>query len=318
MEKRKYGILIVGAGKVGVAVGSLLLKKGHRVVAAVTQSRASLDRAASYLPDARLLLAGDDELIKSAAEDADIILITTKDENIAQACASLAASGAIAPSHSVFHMSGASSLKTLAPAMAAGACVASIHPIQSFATIELAIEKLPGSYFGVTADGESLGCAPGTGSAFVAEPLEGARGIAYALVSELSGKPIDVADENKVLYHAAACIASNYLVSLLNLAEQVYMAAGFGRDVAVEAMMPLVKGTVTNIESVGTVGALTGPIARGDAEVVRGHIESLEGLGAEVVRLYKALGMRTVDVALQKGTIGETSATELSAALQDD
>jgi len=294
MQDDKYRILIVGAGKVGTAVGSLLYKKGHRLVAAVATGESSLNKAAPFLPGAQLLKDG-----AGAASEADVILITTKDGQIKLACDYLAERNAIKPSHTVIHMSGAASLELLSSARAAGAKIASLHPIQSFANIELAIERLPGSYFGLTAEGA-------------------ARDVALEIARDLDGKVVEIADDDKPLYHAAACVASNYLVTLLHLAEEIYGAAGFKGDIAVEAMMPLVKGTLSNIESVGTIAALTGPIARGDVKIIEQHLERLSGMGQDTVNIYKALGIRTVDVAVKNGTLSAETLDKLYAILKSD
>lgn len=293
MENRRFNISIIGAGKVGVAVGNLLAGKGHRIVAATATTRASLDKAAPFLPGAHLLQDN-----AEAAALADVILITAKDEQIRTACDDLVAGGAIKPTHTLIHMSGAASLEVLSSAKDAGAKIASLHPIQSLASIEMAIERLPGSYFGITADGS-------------------AREVALQIAHDLDGRPIEIADENKVLYHAAACIASNYLVTLLNLAEEVYAAAGLDRGTALEAMMQLVGGTTSNIRSVGTTAALTGPIARGDAKIVKQHLEALGKMDEDVLDIYKTLGLRTIDIAVEKGALIKNDADRLTAILKD-
>lgn len=299
MKNDMHRIAIIGAGKVGTAVGNILAGQGHRLVAATAATKASLKKASPFLPGARLTLDS-----AQAIAEADVVLITTKDEQIKAVCDGLAAQSAFNQSHTVIHMSGAGSLNLLDSAKVAGAKIASIHPIQSFASVELAIEKLPGSYFGVTAEGE-------------------AKDTALSIVRDLDGKPVEISDENKSLYHAAACITSNYLVTLLHLAKKVYAASGLDEEAALEAMMPLIKGTVANIESVGTVAALTGPIARGDVKVIEQHLASLARLSgdandtdATIVDVYKALGLQTVDVALQKGTLSVEAAKRLSAALK--
>lgn len=293
MENRKFNISIIGAGKVGVAVGNLLARKGHRIVTATAKTRASLDMAAPFLPHTYMLQDN-----AEAVSAADVILITTKDEQIRTVCDDLVARDAIKPAHTLIHMSGGASLEVLSSAKTTGAKVASLHPIQSFASIELAIERLPGSYFGITANGP-------------------AKEIALQITHDLDGKPIEVADENKVLYHTAACIASNYLVTLLNLAEKVYAAAGLDKNAALEAMMRLVGGTMSNIRNVGTTAALTGPIARGDAKIIKQHLESLGKLGEDIVDIYKMLGIRTIDIAIEKGTLTKGDADRLTAILKD-
>ncbi|HZD59890.1 MAG TPA: Rossmann-like and DUF2520 domain-containing protein, partial [Anaerolineae bacterium] len=262
------------------------------LVAAVATSRASLDTAGLFLPGVRLLQDG-----AEAAKEADVILITTKDGQIKAACDDLVGHGAVMPSHTVMHMSGAASLDLLASAKAVGAKVACLHPIQSFASIELAIERLPGSYFGLTDDGA-------------------ARAVALQIAHDLDGTVVEIADKDKPLYHAAACVASNYLVTLLTIAEEMYRAAGFEKDAALEAMIPLVKGTLANIGSAGTVAALTGPISRGDVATIEQHLRSLSGLSADTVAAYRAMGLRTIDIAVKSGTLHSEAADKLSAVLK--
>jgi len=289
----KYSIVIIGAGKVGTALGALLIKKGHRVDAAVARNAATLEKAAPLLPGARLLTGGVREL-----GQADVIFITTNDGEIRKACDDLAKRGTLLPKHTVIHTSGAGPLELLSSARSAGAQVASLHPIQSFASVELALKQLPGSYFGLTAEGP-------------------ARDVALRIVDDLGGIAVDVADKDKALYHAAACVASNYLVALLQLAQQLYKAAGFSGDAALKAMMPLVKGTLSNIEGVGTVAALTGPIARGDVTIIKQHLNALNKLSPDMAELYKALGLRTAGIAAQKGTLKPEKAKEVIALLKD-
>ncbi len=293
MEDKKYKIAVIGAGKVGVALGHLLAKKGHTVAAAAARSDASLEKAAPYLPGARLT-----KDVAEATAGTDIVLITTRDSEIKPTCDALAAKGAISPSQTVIHMCGAGSLDILSSARDAGAGVAAIHPIQSLASVELAIEKLPGSYFGVTAEGT-------------------AKEIAISLVQDLGGKAVDIDDKNKALYHAAACIASNYLVTLLYAAAEVYKASGMDEASALKAMLSLVKVTVSNVGDVGAVAALTGPISRGDAKVIKQHLESLKILDSGIIDIYKLLGHLTVEVALKKGTLSQEDADEIATILND-
>lgn len=293
MEDKKYKIAIIGAGKVGTALGYLLAKKGHVIVSAVARSNASLEKAAPYLPGT--LLTKD---APKAVVSADIILITTRDSEIKPICDVLATKGAISSSQVVVHMCGAGSLELLSSARDAGANVAVIHPIQSLANVELAIERIPGSYFGITAEGK-------------------AKEIALSLVRDLEGKAVDIADKDKSLYHAAACIASNYLVTLLYTATEVYKASGMDEAAALKAMLSLANITVSNIKEVGTIAALTGPISRGDAKVIKQHLESLKNLGSGIIDIYKALGRLTIEVALKKGTLSQEDAAEIAALLND-
>jgi predicted short-subunit dehydrogenase-like oxidoreductase (DUF2520 family) len=300
-RKQKTSIIIIGAGKVGIALGSLLQKKDYEITGAVSRSSKSLKDIARYLPGVQSLSIDDNESIKTTASSSDIILITTQDQEIQRACKQLADISAISKSHTVIHTSGAVGLSALDAASNAGASVASIHPIQSFANIDLAIEKIAKSFFGITLDNASR---------------EKTLPIVLEIIDDLYGTAIEVKDENKAIYHAASCVASNYLVSLLDLACNLYEKAGIPKETSINAMMPLVEGTLSNIKELGTVNALTGPIARGDVSTLARHIEELEGLDdPESLVAYQILGRLTTDIAIRKGSIDKETAAKILSLL---
>ncbi|MGB9826630.1 MAG: DUF2520 domain-containing protein, partial [Desulfofundulus sp.] len=117
--------------------------------------------------------------------------------------------------------------------------------------------------------------------------------------------------EDKPLYHAAACIASNYLVSLMHLATNLYGRFGLSQKQAFEALYPLVRGTINNIRRVGPVEALTGPVARGDVPTIAGHLPALDRVGSLESRLYRLVGLYTIQVAREKGSIDAGQARKL-------
>jgi predicted short-subunit dehydrogenase-like oxidoreductase (DUF2520 family) len=191
-------------------------------------------------------------------------------------------------------MSGAGGLDLLDPARSAGAFRASIHPMQSFADSAMALENLPGSVFGITVD------LP-------------AREWAVRIVESLGGIPFFVAEENKALYHAAACMASNYLTTLIHEVGTVYEAIGMSREESLRAFWPLVRGTLRNIETLGTVRALTGPVARGDAGTIEKHLRAFREKLPQLLEAYCTLGMRTVQLARGKGTLTPEEAGQLQS-----
>ncbi|HOW57188.1 MAG TPA: NAD-binding protein [Smithellaceae bacterium] len=136
---------IIGAGIVGTALGFLLRRVGHEITAIADKSAAHLKRALAYTGGESFLLP------QKAIKKADCILITTSDDAIAGVCRKIAAGNNLTEKI-VFHVSGAGSLDLLEPARQAGAHIASIHPIQSFSSIDNAIQNIPGSVFGITAD----------------------------------------------------------------------------------------------------------------------------------------------------------------------
>lgn len=286
-------IAVIGAGKVGTAVGYLLRSAGYRIVAVADRDPAAAEKSLPYTGGAAFTLPAE------AARLANIILLTPPDDEIAGLCTLLSEGGAISKGDKVVHMSGAGGLDLLESARRAGALVASIHPIQSFADVEGAIENLPGSTFGVTAQPELAAWSE-------------------ALVRILGGIPFSVSEADKPLYHAAACMASNYFTTLMHTVETIYASFGLTREDARQAFWPLVRGTVKNIERQGTIQALTGPIARGDAGTIHRHLRALQEKLPQFLPLYQELGVLTVDVGLKKRTLSPERAEAIKRLLEGE
>jgi len=271
-------IAIVGGGKVGTALGYLLSRKGFMITAVACRSGESAQAAQAYTGG----LATTD--VVEAARSASIVFISTKDDQIEEVCCRIAQGGGFRSDGFVFHFSGALSLDCLNPAKESGAATGSIHPLQSFADVEDAIEHLPGSFFGVTAPKTVLD-------------------LAREVVDALGGRFLLIKEKDKPLYHAAACVVSNYLVALLHLGEEIMSAAGISEQQAREAFWPLVAGTLENIRSKGTVRALTGPISRGDMGTLKMHLVELHAVLPRQSGVYNELGRYTAEIALKKGGI---------------
>ena len=282
-DSRKDTVSIIGMGKVGPALGFLLRNAGYRIVSVADSSPTALQQGIAYTGGRPYRRASD------AASLAECIFITTGDDDIAAACEEIALNGGIKSGTKVVHTSGAGDLDLLSSARLAGARLASIHPLQSFADIDGAIRNIPGSTFGITAD-------------------EDLKDWSLGLVKDLGGTPFFVPETSKPLYHAAACMASNYLVTLLYIVEEIYQTLGLNRQEALHAFWPLVRGTLSNVESRGTIQALTGPVARGDLGTIGKHIDSLKEHMPHLIDLYCHMGIQTVKIALQKETLSEDRA----------
>jgi len=278
---------IVGAGKVGTALARLLARAGYEFVGAASRSLESARAACEF--------AGAGKASSDAAglvRGAELVFVTTPDDVIRSVCDELARAGAFRPGSVIAHCSGALPSSVLERARAAGAHVGSLHPLQSFATVEQAVAILPGSYC----------CIEG-------EPQ--AVDVLRQVADSLQMHVMTIPTEMKALYHAAGCMASNYFVALENAVLEMNEAAGIAREEALRAILPLLKGTVANMEQVGIPRCLTGPIARGDVETVRRHLDAIEGAAPELLPLYRVLGRETVKVALSKGTLRREDATRL-------
>lgn len=276
---------IIGAGVVGTAVGVVLHSKGFEVTGVY-----------DIRPESTMALV---ERIgctafstpQEVSRSADILFITTSDSRIQSVADELAEQESFFPGQVVVHMSGAHSSEILDRAKEFGARVLSVHPLQSFASFDRALHNLPGSIFSIEGDEE-------------------ARESAIAIVENLGGEYFFIEREAKPLYHAGACVVSNYLATIVDLGVKFLEAAGISRPAATRALLPLIFGTVNNIQSIGVPQALTGPIARGDLSTVVKHLERIEEKVPELLRLYSCLGYDTASVARAKGTIDEAREQE--------
>ena len=290
-EMKKDTIAILGLGKVGTAVGFLLQKVGYKIVAVASRSISSIDQGITYTGGIPYTNFSD------AARQAECILITTSDDAIESVWENISTTGSIKAGNKVIHMSGAGGLDLLEKAHNEGSHIASIHPLQSFADVEGAIKNIPGSTFGITSDDEI-------------------KEWSVQIVRDLGGIPFFVSDLDKPLYHAAACFASNYLTTLMHVVEDIYQSLGLNRDDSIRAFWPLVMGTIKNIETSGTVQALTGPISRGDIGTIKKHILSLRNKKPIFLEIYKALGILTTDLGLEKKTLSQNHAELIKELLE--
>lgn len=269
-------IALVGAGRVGTALGVLLSRAGHRIVGAAGRE-GSRARVGAFLPDVPFLPATE------AARAAQAVILGVPDDAIVSVCDELAAADAFHHGQAVVHLSGAAPLLALGPARAAGGMVLAMHPLQTFPDVEAGIERLPGSAVAVTAWGED---------AFV---------VGERLAGDAGGRPFRVAEERKALYHAAAVFCSNYLVAVEGLAERLFRAAGV--EEPLEKFGPLARATLDNVLREGPAGALTGPVVRGDAGTLRRNLEALSAHAPQAVASYVALARVTLDLAERSGRL---------------
>ncbi|MGZ3647563.1 MAG: Rossmann-like and DUF2520 domain-containing protein [Syntrophales bacterium] len=290
-EIRGDAVAILGLGKVGTAVGFLLRRAGYRIVAVASRSKASLTQGIVYTGGKPYLN------FSKAALAANCVIIATSDDAIAHVCEQISSEGGIKPDDKVIHMSGAGGLDLLESAQVAGAHVACIHPLQSFPDVDSAVRNIPGSTFGITSTDEI-------------------KEWSVQVVRDLGGVPFFISDADKPLYHAAACIASNYLTTLIHMVEEIYQSIGMSREDAMRAIWPLVMGTIANIETKGTVQALTGPVARGDAGTVKKHTDAVRQKLPALLQAYRALGILTADLGLKKKTLSPRTARLIKKILK--
>ena len=280
----------IGAGTVGTALAISLSRQGYQVIVVHDLKSAAAQRLAEAVKGCRIL-----EKAQDVADTAEFVFITTADDFIPQ----VAAEVGWHTGQTVAHCSGAASTEALAPAREQGARVGCIHPLQTFASVAQAVENLPGSTFAIEAE-------------------EPALSILKEMATALQGNWLELKAEDKALYHASACIACNYFYTLVQIAAELWQNFGVSAAEATRAMMPLLRGSLNNLDNVGLPQALTGPIARGDLVTIRKHLAAFEEKAPAVLSLYKELGNRTIPIGLAKGTLFESRAEELRALFQEN
>jgi predicted short-subunit dehydrogenase-like oxidoreductase (DUF2520 family) len=260
-SRSQRALALIGPGRAGTTLAAALVARGWRVVAVAGRATdAPSTRAAAARFDAPAVD------VAEAGRAADLVIVATPDALIAETAGALAPGvrgGAL-----VLHLSGACTLGELDKLRLArpDVAVGSLHPLQSFPSAEVGVARIPGSW-----------CA-----------VDGPDDVA-ALAVSLGMRPFRIADDDRVRYHAAATIASNHLVALLGQSDRIARAAG----VPPEALLPLVRATLENVEALGAADALTGPVARGDADTIARHLDALpveergayRALAAEALRL---------------------------------
>lgn len=282
---------IIGAGNVGITLGVSLKAKGYKLAGILSRTRKSAQRGAEITGT-----KGYTEIFPLLNE-ANVIFITTPDRVIAEVCQDVADSGGFKEGDIVIHTSGSHSSEILSPARDRGAAVLSVHPLQTIPSPEAGIRNLPGSFFAVEGDKKGL--------PFVRK-----------MIADFNGQLVEIPTEMKPLYHASACVVSNYFVGIVRLGLSMMENIGVDKDKALLALLPLIQGTMQNIEKVGVPEGLTGPIARGDYSTISDHLEVMKKVMPEIVPLYTELGKFTVKVALEKGTINQELADELYKVLE--
>ncbi|MBE3589711.1 MAG: DUF2520 domain-containing protein [Firmicutes bacterium] len=284
-ETASLRVGLAGAGRVAHALAPHLAAAGHRIVAVVSRHEERAAELARRLPGEALAagLPADPPVAPVDLPLVDWWFLAVRDEAIAAVDARLDAAGAYAGARLVTHTSGAWSAGVLRRARARGLAVASVHPLFSIA-----------------------GPAPSSlrGLRFTVEGDEAAAAVIERWLAAAGALARRIRSEDKSLYHAAACIAANYVVALLDAAERLFVRAGLPAEEARAAAAGLARSALENTESLGPVRALTGPIARGDAATVGAHLAALAGAAPDLREIYAALARYTLDLARRQAASG--------------
>ena len=278
-------VALFGAGRVATAVCTLLQRRGHDIVAVASPHERSAAAAASRL--------GAPVVAPSELEGSDVILIGAPDTAVADAVTRLgrAVSGAV-----LIHFAGSAGVSVMSAAEGAAARCA-LHPVQACPDVDAAIGRLPGSAWGVT-------CS------------DGARAWARALIeNDLEGTPFDVEEADRMVWHAAAVTTSNGISALIAAGE--LLLSHIGIEEPSRVLGPIVAGTVANVREVGSgADALTGPVVRGEVDVIDRQVAAIRIDAPDLLPAYLAVQRAVVAGALAAGRIDEATAGRIRDTLE--
>ncbi len=278
---------IIGAGKVGTAIGCVMKNKGLHIQVISDIRQESLDEAERYLGKECIYTHSNSEVVQIS----DVVAITTQDREISRVARDIFETSVDLKGKLFFHTSGAHPSTILSPLDEKGAVLGSLHPLQTFPDIDSAIEVLPSTYVFIEGDERGL------------STLE-------LIGSTIGHKAVAMEGSQKVLYHLSAVFVCNLLCALLYSAEGIMDRI----HIELEPFFPILRATLKNIEQKGTLKSLTGPVIRGDVETVAAHQHAMDDLPVQK-DLYRALSLVALEMSIKRGTLDEETIAALVAEL---
>jgi len=259
---------IIGAGKLGLALAQVLTGSGQTSLGAIcNRSYASAIRSCEIVGFGQPVA----QLCHLPA--AEITFITVNDDQIPSVVDALGKAEVLTPGSLVFHCSGLLGSEVLAPLQQLGCFVASLHPLKAFR----ANDPHP-SFANIycTLEGNEEACA-----------------WAKVMFDSLGAEVLQIASNNKAAYHAAACMASNYLITLAASCETLFLQAGLSQETAMAIIQNQMQGALDNLKQTGNMkAALTGPLLRGDSGTIALHVQTIQD--AAIKAFYQAAGLATL------------------------
>ncbi len=260
----KHGISIIGAGRIGRALGRRLRENGWKIHGVVTKNPATARRAARAIGDGKAYSS-----LTRDALSARVLLIAVPESAIDRVVSQLASFGrSTLAAKTVLYTSGALGSEVLAPLRAHGAALGTMHPLQTFSAV--GIPALDGRLFVLEGDTAALRDA-------------------RSITRSLGGRAVQLKTSDKPLYHAAAVIACGQILALAETSVRILASLGMKRREALKSLLPLTRQVLENLERVGPRAAWTGPLARGDFQVIEKHQLALRSVPAEFLTAYNAV-----------------------------
>lgn len=292
MSKAERAIGVVGAGKVGLVLSTALMRAGHTVVSVWDPSSDAIGRAKPRLGP--FIVA---ETVADVATSADLILLAVPDDALPGMAKTLAAHQRDWTATHVVHVSGRYGRAVLEPLSELGAKTIALHPAMAFnGDIDTELTRIVGARFAVTATSDD-------------------RSTAEGLVRDMGAVPFEVAEEDRILYHAALAHATNHLVTLI--VQSTAMLKRISVSDASEVLRPAVTAALENALHRGPAGA-TGPVVRGDAGTVDAHVRELGERMPDTLPVYRAVSEAAAEIARAAGTLSGDQHLRIVAALNPE
>lgn len=285
----KPSIAIVGCGRMGTALAKTLSGKGYPIVGVSSLHLTSAQRLAGLCG-----ISAATDRPWEVTQVADVVFLSTPDGVIESVCESISQQNGFLPDAVVLHCSGAHASTILASARPSGASIGSMHPLQSFASIDFTKNPFQGIRIAIEGDAQAVS-------------------VADQMARDLEAHPLQIITSGKPLYHAAAVVASNFLVTLMGAAFQFIQQAGVPSDEAFSVLKPLIEGTLANIDRVGVHQALTGPVVRGDVQTVEAHIQAIRETIPELLPFYNCM----VHYTAMQAAVGNRISGDMMKTFQD-
>lgn len=285
---RTSPIGFIGAGAVGGSLGVCLSHAGYRVVAVGSRTFASAQQFAGRIDGCQAYRTA-----QEVTDTARLVVISTADDTIQRVAEVLT----WRPGQVVIHCSGATSLDVFQSPVSQGAVAGAFHPLQAFSSVENGVDSIPGTTFGIEGNPQ-------------------VRAALADMAQAIGGKPVFLNAADKALYHLTGVMMGNLLTCLAATAAALWEQCGYSRAEGVEALVPMMRGVVSNLERSGVPGAVAGPYVRGDLGTIRKHVETLAIRAPEVLPLYRELARAAVPLGVEKGALNPAVVEQIEGILK--
>ena len=266
-------IYIVGAGRVGTALALLVKKSSLPLAGLWTRSQESALRVSETLGQECAWGPLPDDIGR-----ARMVIMSVRDPDVEAVSGALLDGGLLRGCKVVLHCGGASPAREALANVVPLVPVGTFHPLVAVASPEQAARAMPGAYFAIEGDDE-------------------ARRLAQDLARQLEVGCFELDADQMGLYHAAAVMASNHAVALWHASSRLLIEAGLDSARCQKILLPLLRSTLDNVETMGVVEALTGPVRRGDPGTVAEHLSVIRQRAPDLTELYCAGTRQAVALA---------------------